>query len=228
MIRMLPRHGWQDWRTPGEAMAPERTGAMMQQMCMRERIPVATGMPKGRMCLNRTGVRKFFHNGRMAVNVISMIVMRFHDGSVAMTIGYRKFLCLFASGLTLRYNFLFSDPCGHCGCNRHVRVHFVIFAALQHLVTCNRSKQGFLPEGCMPIYEYRCTDCGHAQEHLQKMSDAPIAACPHCGGGAYAKQLSPTGGFSLKGGGYYATDFKNKGASCPAAQANGGGCGGCG
>lgn len=28
-------------------MAPERTGAMMQQMCMRERIPVATGMPEG-------------------------------------------------------------------------------------------------------------------------------------------------------------------------------------
>ena len=34
MIRMLLRHGWQDWRTPGEAMAPERTGAMMQQMCV--------------------------------------------------------------------------------------------------------------------------------------------------------------------------------------------------
>lgn len=114
-----------------------------------------------------------------------------------MTIGYRKFLCLLASGLTLRYNFLFSDHCGHCGCNCHVRVHFVIFAALQHLVTCNRSKQGFLPEGCMPIYEYRCTDCGRTGTSA-KMSDAPIAACPHCGGGAYAQAVVPDRRFSLK------------------------------
>jgi putative FmdB family regulatory protein len=33
----------------------------------------------------------------------------------------------------------------------------------------------------MPIYEYRCTACGAAKEHLQKMSDEPIAQCPACG-----------------------------------------------
>ena len=33
----------------------------------------------------------------------------------------------------------------------------------------------------MPIYAYRCDACGVAKEHLQKMSDAPIAACPECG-----------------------------------------------
>ena len=32
----------------------------------------------------------------------------------------------------------------------------------------------------MPIYEYVCSDCGHALEALQKISDAPLQACPAC------------------------------------------------
>ena len=32
----------------------------------------------------------------------------------------------------------------------------------------------------MPIYEYRCSSCGHELEALQKFSDAPLAACPSC------------------------------------------------
>lgn len=63
----------------------------------------------------------------------------------------------------------------------------------------------------MPIYEYRCSDCGHQKEHLQKHSDPLIAACPACGSGSYAKQLSAAG-FQLKGSGWYATDFKGGGA----------------
>lgn len=59
----------------------------------------------------------------------------------------------------------------------------------------------------MPIYAYRCQDCGHQKDHLQKLSDAPIAACPACGGAQYAKQLTAAG-FQLKGNGWYATDFK--------------------
>lgn len=59
----------------------------------------------------------------------------------------------------------------------------------------------------MPIYEYRCNACGVAKEHLQKLSDAPVAACPACGSADYHKQLSAAG-FQLKGSGWYATDFK--------------------
>lgn len=59
----------------------------------------------------------------------------------------------------------------------------------------------------MPIYEYRCTDCGYQKEHLQKMSDAPLAVCPSCGNASYTKLLSAAG-FQLKGSGWYATDFK--------------------
>ncbi|MDN5753009.1 MAG: zinc ribbon domain-containing protein [Nitrosospira sp.] len=60
----------------------------------------------------------------------------------------------------------------------------------------------------MPIYEYRCGSCGFEKEHLQKVSDAPVAACPACGGNVYTKLISAAG-FQLKGSGWYATDFKN-------------------
>ena len=67
----------------------------------------------------------------------------------------------------------------------------------------------------MPIYEYRCSACGHQKDHLQKMSDAPLTTCPACGAETYSKQLSAAG-FQLKGSGWYATDFKNGGSSNPA------------
>lgn len=62
----------------------------------------------------------------------------------------------------------------------------------------------------MPIYEYRCDACGHADEHLQKVSEAPLSVCPACGKPEYRKQLSAAG-FQLKGTGWYATDFKSSG-----------------
>jgi putative FmdB family regulatory protein len=62
----------------------------------------------------------------------------------------------------------------------------------------------------MPIYEYRCGDCGHQQDHLQKVSEKPISKCPACGKKTYKKLLSAAG-FQLKGSGWYATDFKTTG-----------------
>ncbi len=60
----------------------------------------------------------------------------------------------------------------------------------------------------MPIYEYLCNSCGAEKEHLQKISDAPIAACPVCGSSNYTKLISAVG-FQLKGSGWYVTDFRN-------------------
>ena len=34
----------------------------------------------------------------------------------------------------------------------------------------------------MPIYEYRCTKCGHQFEVYQQISEAPVSACEQCGG----------------------------------------------
>jgi len=62
----------------------------------------------------------------------------------------------------------------------------------------------------MPIYAYRCEDCGHAQDFLQKMSDPLIDTCPNCGSKNFRKQLTAAG-FQLKGGGWYVTDFRDNG-----------------
>ncbi|MCD6663840.1 MAG: zinc ribbon domain-containing protein [Comamonas sp.] len=67
----------------------------------------------------------------------------------------------------------------------------------------------------MPIYSYRCSHCGHAQDALQKISDAPLTRCPACGQEAYVKQLTAAG-FQLKGTGWYETDFSGRKSSAPA------------
>ncbi len=68
----------------------------------------------------------------------------------------------------------------------------------------------------MPIYEYHCAACGQRHDALQKVSDAPLTDCPHCGAAALSKALTAAG-FQLKGSGWYATDFKG---GQPAAKAD--------
>jgi putative FmdB family regulatory protein len=70
----------------------------------------------------------------------------------------------------------------------------------------------------MPIYEYRCSACGHELEVLQKLSDPLLTGCPKCGKPALTKLLSAAG-FQLKGSGWYATDFKSSGAK-PAVKSD--------
>jgi putative FmdB family regulatory protein len=62
----------------------------------------------------------------------------------------------------------------------------------------------------MPIYEYACEACGHELEAMQKLKDPVLTDCPVCGQPALRKQISAAG-FVLKGGGWYATDFRDKG-----------------
>lgn len=59
----------------------------------------------------------------------------------------------------------------------------------------------------MPIYEYRCSSCGHELEAMQKFSDPLLTNCPACRNDALVKLVSAAG-FQLKGGGWYATDFR--------------------
>jgi putative FmdB family regulatory protein len=70
----------------------------------------------------------------------------------------------------------------------------------------------------MPIYEYRCGSCGHQQEFLQKVGDAPMTVCTQCGKPSFSKMVTAAG-FQLKGSGWYATDFKNT-AGKPSAKAS--------
>ena len=80
----------------------------------------------------------------------------------------------------------------------------------------------------MPIYAYKCADCGFEQDVMQKVSDAPLTDCPQCGKASFAKQVTAAG-FQLKGNGYYATDFKNgsKAADVPAPTCGAGACPAC-
>jgi putative FmdB family regulatory protein len=67
----------------------------------------------------------------------------------------------------------------------------------------------------MPIYEYRCSSCGHELESIQKLSDVPLLTCPACRADTLVKLMSASG-FQLKGSGWYATDFKSGGKAAPA------------
>lgn len=70
----------------------------------------------------------------------------------------------------------------------------------------------------MPIYEYQCSQCHHMFELMQKINDAPVTQCPKCFDNTVVKLVSAAG-FQLKGNGWYATDFKNKGKpDAPAAE----------
>jgi putative FmdB family regulatory protein len=60
----------------------------------------------------------------------------------------------------------------------------------------------------MPIYEYKCQDCGTHLEKMQKVSDAPLTTCENCGG-KLEKQWSRSG-FQFKGEGWYVTDYAGK------------------
>ena len=68
----------------------------------------------------------------------------------------------------------------------------------------------------MPIYEYRCEECGAEKELLQRITDAPLSVCPECGKPAMKKLVSAAG-FQLKGTGWYVTDFRDK-SNKPAAK----------
>ena len=60
----------------------------------------------------------------------------------------------------------------------------------------------------MPIYAYRCEECGFQKDALQKLSDPPLVDCPQCGKPKLVKQVTAAG-FALKGTGWYVTDFRD-------------------
>lgn len=61
----------------------------------------------------------------------------------------------------------------------------------------------------MPLYEYQCLRCEKKSEVLQRIDEAPLAACPHCGG--EVRKLISSPAFQFKGSGWYVTDYASKG-----------------
>jgi len=77
----------------------------------------------------------------------------------------------------------------------------------------------------MPIYAYRCDECGFAKDVLQKISDPVLTVCPSCAKSSFKKQVTAAG-FQLKGTGWYVTDFRGGSApatgTAPSAPSDGG------
>src|SRR5205085_12431077 len=65
--------------------------------------------------------------------------------------------------------------------------------------------------GRMPIYEYRCLNCGHQFELMQKFSDPPVETCTSCSG--TVQKLISRSAFHLKGSGWYVTDYGRNGSA---------------
>lgn len=60
----------------------------------------------------------------------------------------------------------------------------------------------------MPIYTYRCDNCGVQFDRTQKFSDQPLTRCPECGKKSLRKIYTPVG-IVFKGSGFYATDHRS-------------------
>ena len=73
----------------------------------------------------------------------------------------------------------------------------------------------------MPVYAYKCRDCGTPLEVHQDFSDAPLTECPVCGG-ALRKQYGSIG-VTFNGSGFYRTDSRSGSASSDGAKPSGDG-----
>lgn len=64
----------------------------------------------------------------------------------------------------------------------------------------------------MPIYTYRCDNCGVQFERMQSFNDAPLTRCPECSKKTLRKVYLPVG-IVFKGSGFYATDHRSPSGS---------------
>lgn len=55
----------------------------------------------------------------------------------------------------------------------------------------------------MPTYNYVCKECNYAFEQVQRIVDDPLIVCPKCDKRELKKQILASGGFQLKGKGWF-------------------------
>jgi len=63
----------------------------------------------------------------------------------------------------------------------------------------------------LPLYEYRCTKCGHRFEKIQSFNAEPETECPRCHGVLERPLTAPA--LQFKGAGWYVNDYAPKAAS---------------
>jgi putative FmdB family regulatory protein len=77
----------------------------------------------------------------------------------------------------------------------------------------------------MPIYTYRCNECGKEFDIKQGINDKPLTECPEeiCvehnhGKAAVSRVISKNIGLVFKGTGFYLTDYKKQNSSTASAS----------
>lgn len=60
----------------------------------------------------------------------------------------------------------------------------------------------------MPLYTYRCNNCGVQFDQRKHFDDPPLEKCPECGKPALRKVYLPVG-ILFKGPGFYSTDHRS-------------------
>lgn len=60
----------------------------------------------------------------------------------------------------------------------------------------------------MPVYTYRCENCGIQFDKRQSFSDDPMTVCPECEMETLHKVYQPVG-IVFKGKGFYSTDHRS-------------------
>lgn len=65
----------------------------------------------------------------------------------------------------------------------------------------------------MPLYEYRCQQCGNIFEVMQKFADEPLKVHVECGG--EVERLISAPALQFKGSGWYITDYAKSGSTQP-------------
>lgn len=70
----------------------------------------------------------------------------------------------------------------------------------------------------MPLYEYRCTQCGHRFERIQNFSAEPELECPKCKGALERPLTAPA--LQFKGAGWYVNDYAGKSKSGSSSESS--------
>lgn len=68
----------------------------------------------------------------------------------------------------------------------------------------------------MPLYEYKCLECGRLMERIEKVSGPHLKRCSHCGG--QVERLLGAPAIQFKGAGWYVTDYAKKSSGGDAAK----------
>jgi putative FmdB family regulatory protein len=68
----------------------------------------------------------------------------------------------------------------------------------------------------MPLYEYKCQECGLRFERRQSFTEEPVSICPECHG--KVMRLIHPAGIIFKGSGFYVTDNRGKSSTAVAGK----------